>query len=142
MGKETQKQTIDRLKNEVLKLSKELSEWKELCTRLNNEISDLREEKDTIFHGSNEYTQMLNKIKFLEQKNKSLETTIKHNENIQKLINENKPRNARGAGRKSKFTDQEKETMKMYRIQGKTIKEISEMYNCSVGLIHKLINEN
>ena len=50
--------------------------------------------------------------------------------------------NERGAGRKSRFTIQEKETMKLYRIQGKTIKEIAEMYSCSVGLVHKIINEN
>ncbi|WP_418223774.1 hypothetical protein [Clostridium isatidis] len=29
----------------------------------------------------------------------------------------------------------------MYRLQGKTIKEISERYKCSVGLVHKIINE-
>ncbi len=53
-----------------------------------------------------------------------------------------KVHNERGAGRKSRFTDQEKETMKLYRIQGKTIKEIAEMYSCSVGLVHKLITED
>nr|WP_308545444.1 hypothetical protein [uncultured Lachnoclostridium sp.] len=31
--------------------------------------------------------------------------------------------------------------IRMYRIQGKTIKEIAQMYSCSVGLIHKIINE-
>lgn len=63
---------------------------------------------------------------------------------IQKLKSEKgniTTHNERGAGRKSRFSDQEKETMKMYRIQGKTIKEIAELYNCSVGLIHKIINE-
>ncbi len=49
--------------------------------------------------------------------------------------------NERGAGRKERFSDQEKEMMKMYRIQGKTIKEIAEIYSCSVGLVHKLIEE-
>ena len=49
--------------------------------------------------------------------------------------------NSRGAGRKARFTDEEKETMKMYRLQGLTIKEIATMYECSVGLVHKLINE-
>ena len=65
------------------------------------------------------------------------------NEEVQKLKNENKVRihNERGAGRKSKFTDQEKESIRMYRLQGKTIKEIAEMFSCSVGIIHKLIHE-
>ncbi|MDB2105068.1 sigma factor-like helix-turn-helix DNA-binding protein, partial [Clostridium paraputrificum] len=42
---------------------------------------------------------------------------------------------------KAKLTNQEKEMIRMYRIQGKTIKEIAQMYSCSVGLIHKIINE-
>jgi len=31
--------------------------------------------------------------------------------------------------------------MRMYRFQGKTIKEIAEIYGCSVGLVHKLVKE-
>ena len=50
--------------------------------------------------------------------------------------------NARGAGRKSKFTDNQIEEIKKMRAEGATIKEIAMNYKCSVGLIHKLINEN
>jgi|GEM_PF-3681841 len=60
---------------------------------------------------------------------------------LQKVLTEYKTHNERGAGRKAKFTDLEKETIRMYRIQGKTFKTIAEMLNCSVGLIYKLINE-
>ena len=61
---------------------------------------------------------------------------------IQKLKNEKiEKHNSRGAGRKQRFTQQEKETIKMYRIQGETIKNIANMFKCSTGLIHKLINE-
>ena len=65
------------------------------------------------------------------------------NEEVQKLKNENREKihNERGAGRKSRFTEQEKESIRMYRLQGKTIKEIAEMFSCSVGIIHKLIHE-
>ena len=42
---------------------------------------------------------------------------------------------------KARLNKMEKETMKMYRLQGLTIKEIATMYECSVGLVHKLINE-
>lgn len=44
-------------------------------------------------------------------------------------------------GRPSKFTDQEKETMKMYRLQGKSIRTIAEIFNCSTGLVHKIVSE-
>lgn len=58
---------------------------------------------------------------------------------IQKLKSEKT--NSRGAGRKQRFTQQEKQMIKMYRIQGETIKNIANMFKCSTGLIHKLINE-
>lgn len=44
-------------------------------------------------------------------------------------------------GRPSKFTDQEKETMKMYRLQGKSIRKIAEIFDCSTGLVHKIVSE-
>ncbi|MGL5567789.1 MAG: hypothetical protein ACRDB9_00960 [Cetobacterium sp.] len=64
---------------------------------------------------------------------------------IHKLKNERNNielgKNERGAGRKSLFSDDDKKKIKDYRKNGKTIKEISELYCCSVGLIHKIINE-
>lgn len=90
------------------------------------------------------------KIEKLEKEIKILKIEIQKLKDENKLLRSNKGskgatdlkvHNERGAGRKSRFTDQEKETMKLYRIQGKTIKEIAEMYSCSVGLVHKLISE-
>lgn len=65
-------------------------------------------------------------------------------EEIQKLKNESSKKtkmNERGAGRKERFSEAEKQTIKMYRMQKKSIKEIANIYGCSVGLIHKIINE-
>ena len=65
-------------------------------------------------------------------------------ENVIKELKANskpKIKNERGAGRKPRFTEQEKESIRMYRLQGKTMKEIAEMFSCSVGIIHKLIHE-
>ena len=61
------------------------------------------------------------------------------NEKLREKIH--KLKNERGAGRKNKFNEHDVENIKMYRLQGRTIKEIAEIYSCSVGLIHKLINE-
>lgn len=49
--------------------------------------------------------------------------------------------NVRGAGRKAKITDQEKELIKMYRYQGYKLREIAEMFKVSIGTISKIINE-
>ena len=89
-----------------------------------------------------------NKIEKLEKEIKKLKIEIQQLKDENKLLRNKKGtidlkiHNERGAGRKSRFTVQERETMKLYRIQGKTIKEIAELYSCSVGLVHKIINEN
>lgn len=66
---------------------------------------------------------------------------LKCENNLLKSNNIDKTHNERGAGRKSRFSDMDKEMMRMYRIQGNTIKEIAEMYSCSIGLVHKIITE-
>ena len=144
--KETQKQLITRLEKELHQAKKELEEYKVLCGNLNSEILEMQQRADKGFLNSSDYIQMNKRIESLEMQNKIHQKTINNNKNVHKLINETIKqdetiKNQRGAGRKSKFTDSEKETIKMYRLQGKTIKEIADMYNCSVGLIHKLINE-
>lgn len=137
--KETQKQIIARLEEELESVKMELKEFKTLCNKLNLEILEMQQIADEGFLNSSDYMQMKKHIDLLENKNKILEKKIEHNNKVQKLITEK--HNSRGAGRKTRFSDQERETIKKYRTQGKTIKEISDMFNCSAGLIHKLINE-
>lgn len=162
------KNELDKYKKEVKRLEKSLEAAKywndknnlnELTIRATNqsiEIEELKRKLKTAEHFND-----LNNVKevtlratqrgvIIEKQNKEIEEL--KNE-VQKLKNENKilkskrknitiaVHNERGAGRKEKLSDQDKEMIKMYRIQGKTFKEIAEMYNCSVGLIHKIINE-
>ena len=47
----------------------------------------------------------------------------------------------KGGGRPSKFTDEEKASIEMYRLQGKTIKEIAEMFNCSTRTVDRVLKE-
>lgn len=140
MAKETLKDKITRLEKDIKGYKLQINEYKALVESLNQEISDMIDNKDEEFQGSATYKQMNKRIKFLELENKSLKDTIDHEKKIHKLINENNHNN-RGAGRKSKFTEGDRETMRMYRFQGKTIKEIAEIYGCSVGLVHKLVKE-
>lgn len=129
------------INEEVETLKSELQECKNLIDIREKEILELTQVKDDMFQGSSDYKQMKKRIVYMELKNKSLEDTIAHENNLHKLINEDKAHNERGAGRKSKFTDLDKGIIKMYRIQKKTIKEIAQMFNCSVRLIHKLISK-
>lgn len=47
----------------------------------------------------------------------------------------------RGAGRHKKLNAYQISNIKNARKQGETYREIAEKYNCSIALIHKLINE-
>ena len=155
MARETQKDKIERLE-------KEIEQWRELCSKLNKEISSMKEKAEIDFENSPTFIQYTKRIELLEGQNEAYRLSVEHekkmrkalvdnyepeikrlNEEVQKLKNENREKihNERGAGRKSRFTEQEKESIRMYRLQGKTIKEISEMFSCSVGIIHKLIHE-
>lgn len=44
-------------------------------------------------------------------------------------------------GRPKKLTLQDIETMKLYRIQGKSYRELSALFNCSLGLISKTLKD-
>ena len=157
----------DRVMEEVLKENEEL---KIENSRLNGELgrqicdkSDLRKEIDSLnkkieldnaFYKDNDTmkkkldetlilsAQKTSKILTLERELeeyrlivKRLEEELENNNSVHKIKNE------RGAGRKERFTDKQKEEIKDYRSQGKSIREIAEIYKCSTGLIHKLINE-
>lgn len=162
MLKETQKDKIERLEKKVETDS-------EIIQKLNDENYKYQENANKGFENSSTYRQMLKEIDDLKLKLKVANDSSKHNREMYEnelkrsdvLINEIKEtkkceehykellsnnettriKNERGAGRKARFTEQQIAEIKMYRIQGKTIKEIAQMYNCSVGLIHKLINE-
>lgn len=127
--------TIKDLQFEIEELKQSIERRDNIIQQLNNEISEMIDNADNRFKNSSNYMQMEKRIKVLELKNRSLSDTIIHNEKIHKLKNE------RGAGRKSKFTDQQINDIKQYRSDGKTIKQIADIYSCSVGLIHKLIKE-
>ena len=130
----------------------EIQKLKERNERLLEDIEYLEEQlKRSAYYKEGHYAiQAVERGHIIEKLEK--EITILNIE-IQKLKDENKLlrskkgstdvkiHNERGAGRKSRFTIQERETMKLYRIQGKTIKEIAELYSCSVGLVHKIISE-
>lgn len=49
--------------------------------------------------------------------------------------------NERGAGRKARFSYSEVVKIKDMRAKGMSIRSIAKMFNCSAGLVHKIINE-
>lgn len=80
---------------------------------------------------------MENYIQFLEVENQNLKDMVAALEEngVQKIKNE------RNAGRKRKFTPEEEHSIKMMKLQGKSYRAIAKDMGCSVGLVHKLLNE-
>ena len=152
------RKTIKGLEEIISEQEKRLNEYMNIIKDRDKQIFKMESVANDSFENSTEYRRMNNELEYLktvikghEISIKAKDETIKKNrDTIQKLLKENeelksnkvqKIKNERGAGRKERFTIHEKETMKMYRIQGKSIREIADMYSCSVGLIHKIINE-
>ena len=130
MARETQKAKIERLE-------KEIEMWRELCSKMQKELSEFKELADDSYEKSSTYIQQCKRIELLEEQNEAYRLSVEHekkmrkalvdnyepeierlNEEVQKLKSENKVRthNERGAGRKSIFTEQEKESIRMYRL--------------------------
>lgn len=149
MVKETQKEKIDRLEKQVADYEKYLQELKNENDRLNIELAnkiceknDLKKENEelraklrTAEHFNNENNISMLTIRTCKQSSRIKELE----EEIHKLKNE-RVKNERGAGRKPKL-DNKKEEIKQLRKEGMKIQELASKYKCSVGKIHKLINE-
>jgi predicted nucleic acid-binding Zn-ribbon protein len=77
----------------------------------------------------------LNKeIEVLKAKVIELENEIK---SLKEKIKELTKKHA--GGRPQKFSDYEKELICMYRMQGKSFGELSKLFKCSVGVVHKIV---
>lgn len=160
MARETQKEKIERLE-------KEIEVFKSNQIELNRIIDNMVDKANDSFENSSDFISMSKQIDDLKIKlktaqqsadhnRKMYENEIKVNEKLDKEIRKLKDeygniksidtvkclKNERGAGRKPRFTDSDIETMKRYRLDKITIKEIARIFNCSVGLVHKLTNEN
>lgn len=146
--------TIASLQEQLRDLETRYKEQLKINIQLNNEISEIQNKADDNFENSSTYRQMNKKIDYLETvikgheiSIKAKEVTIKKNrDTIQELLKENEQLkatcNINKLGRKERFTEQDKETIKMYYLQKEmSIRKLAEMYNCSIGLIHKIIKE-
>ncbi|CEK34336.1 hypothetical protein UMC2_35471 [[Clostridium] sordellii] len=73
----------------------------------------------------------MSEVEFLRQRIKELEAEV---ERLTK-------KNNRNAGRKEKFSESDVYSMKMYKMQGKTYKDIANLYSCAESTVYRLIKE-
>lgn len=73
----------------------------------------------------------------------TLEKRIKNLEEENEYLLKDKLKFNKTAGRKKfEFKESDIELIKLYRVQGYTIRELANIFNCSVGLMHKTITRN
>lgn len=150
MAKETQKAKIERLEEELKARDTKLEEVYKTLVECQAYIVTLQEQQEKIFINSPTYKQMQDKIFILENKLRQAQKgqeiaenkAIARDTEIQKLKSEkSNVKNERGAGRKPKVTDYQKEIIKMHRATGLTIKEIALLESLGVATVHKILTE-
>lgn len=152
------RKTIKELELIVKELEAKVKEYMNIINDRNKQIDHMVNVANDSFENSTERRRMNNEIEYLKIALKGRELTIKdkdvtikkQSDTIQKLLKENeelksnnvqKIKNERGAGRKERFTKEEKATIKMMRLQNKSYRAIAKDMNCSVATVHKIINE-
>ena len=153
------RKTIKGLEEIIEGLEKSLNEYRNMISDRNKQIEHMQNVANDSFENSTEYRRMNKEIEYLktvvqghEISLKAKDVTIKKNrDTIQQLLKENeelksnnsvhKIKNERGAGRKERFTEEEKATVKMLRLQNKSYRAIAKELNCSAATVHKIIKE-
>jgi hypothetical protein len=158
MTKETLKVKVARLEQENQKLREEKKLDMEAILKLNNEITQMQAKADQDFVNSPTKKQYEDQIQFQTNKidiqGKRLNREVEKNEKLldeiekmkgeiddlkaQKIKNRQKVHNERNAGRKLKIDEKTILQVQMYRAQGKTIKETSELVGLSYGSVQKI----
>lgn len=126
-------ETIKKNRDAIQKLLKENEELK----NKNNSVQKIKQENE----------QLKQELKYaIADKERTLRICVEEVEAVenkykQQCSDVSKIKNERNAGRKERFTEEEKATLKMLRFQGKSYRAIAKELNCSVATVHKIINE-
>lgn len=148
---------IQQLKNEqssdreeIQKLKNEQKEKHKLCGVENETeyiylklelgiktVKSLMEENEELKKEFKKKERLEKEVQKLKDERKAIIEEYKETNNVQKIKNE------RNAGRKTKFTDTDIDKILEWRnVHKRSIRTIAKDFNCSVGLVHKIINEH
>lgn len=144
------KVTIANLQKEIAELEERLKRVNDVNSKLNKEITEMQDKADNSFLNSALHKMLLNENRTLKAATESKDRIISTLENkcsgaekeIDQLKSVHKCNEQQKIGRKERFTDEQKAVIKMHYIQKEmSVRKLAEFYNCSVGLIHKIIKE-
>lgn len=132
--KELQKMTKKELIEIIDKLEGDIYYYKNYTNALEKRIEKTEEDKEFYYKEMVSYREERAELADKLFNREEREEIKRKKEQLQK-------HNERGAGRKNKFNTEQIQQIKEARAEGKSIRAIAQEFNCSVGLIHKLINE-
>lgn len=136
--------TYKQMKSEIERLNVVIKAHENTIEAKENTIVDKMNVIQKLIH---ENEQLKQDIKYaIADKERTLRLCVEEIEAIenkykQDLQGVNKLKNERNAGRKERFTDDEKVTINMLRLAGNSYRAIAKQMGCSVGTIHKIIKE-
>ena len=82
MARETQKAKIERLE-------KEIEMWRELCSKMQKELSEFKELADDSYEKSSTYIQQCKRIELLEEQNEAYRLSVEHEKKMRKALVDN-----------------------------------------------------
>lgn len=143
MKKETQKEKITRLESEVQQYIQLIYKMQSNADSDFSNSPHRKQLERRLFVAEETVNVLKQRIESLEKRSKAKDKYIQELKNENEILKSNSitpVKNARGAGRKTKLDDK-KDEIKQLRAEGMKIQELASKYDCSVGKIHKLINE-
>ena len=136
---------LERLKDENAKLkakNKELQESNDMllrsCQELERELSELNSASREDISNLPEVVQLTARIEELEENNRMIKDMYKR----VKKRGQEPVHNARGAGRKRTYTEEQVDQMRKMHQDGISIRKISEELGCSTGTVCKYLKIN
>lgn len=143
MKKDELVKMVQELKNEQKEKYKIFGvedETEYLCLRVElgiKTVKSLMQENEELKKELKEKERLEKEIQKLKDERKAIIEEYRETNNIQKIKNE------RNAGRKTKFTDTDIAKILEWRnVHKRSMRVIAKDFNCSVGLVHKIITEH
>lgn len=117
-----EKAKVAELENRLKALEKDIYTAPQYV-ELRNEFNELKRKSRTMRMYDVKYKSLKEKYNVLKADYDSLSASL----------------NSKSSGRPNKLSDSDKELMKMYRMQKKSYREIASLFNCSIGLVSKVL---
>lgn len=128
---------LQEMENQRNTASKQRDRYKAKVQNLEDERESWQEQRIQ----AEDIEQLQNQLDASQKVQDALQAALDAAQEELQQIKATQVHNARGAGRKPKLTDDQKQEIKQLRSEGVTMAEISKQIGCSVGLVYNTIQK-